>query len=299
MNELAHRYLQPADLRRLRHVRFAPRRAVEGQYAGRHASPQVGRSVEFTDYRPYMPGDEIGDVDWKVFGRSDRLVVKRFEHQTDMHVGLLVDASASMSYRAETGPSKYDLACQLAAAIAFLVIEQQDKVAFAIARHGLRHVHPAAGSQKHLLSILDAMSKTQLGETAGLGEAMRRLAPMMRRRSLLIVFSDLLDDRDEILRGLAAFMSRGCEVIMFHTLHEHELTLPPSESALMIDSETGRRLTLNLHDVRKAYLARIDAFVNEWAAALRSRGIDCNLASTQTHYYHAMQRYLLQRASRK
>ena len=246
-----------------------------------------------------MPGDEIGDVDWKVYGRSDRLVVKRFEHQTDMHVGLLVDASASMSYRGETGPSKYDLACQLAAAIAFLVIEQQDKVAFGVARHGLRHVHPAAGSQKHLLSILQAMSKTQLGETAGLGEALQRFAPMVRRRSLLIVFSDLLDDRDEILRGLAALMSRGCEVIVFHTLHEHELTLPPHESALMVDSETGGRLTLNLHDVREAYLACMDDFVNSWAASLRSRGIDCNLASTDTHYYQALQGYLLQRASRK
>jgi len=299
MSELAHKYLRPADLRRLRYVQFSPRRSVEGAYAGRHASPQRGQSVEFSDYRPYMPGDEINTVDWKVYGRSDRLVVKLFEHQSDMNVGLLVDASASMGYRADSGPSKYDLACQIAASIAFLVTEQQDKVAFAVARHGLRHVHRAAGSQKHLLELLETMTRTKLGEVANLGEALRRYAPMLRRRSLVVVLSDLLDDREDVLQGLSALASRGCEAIVFHTLHEHELRLPDDPSAVFIDSESNNRLTLNIDDVRELYRKRMDQFIRSWSSTLRARGIDYNLADTGHGYYAAMEKYLLQRSARK
>ena len=146
----SHRYLRVEDLRRLRHLFFAARRPVDGRYAGRHASPQRGHAVEFSDYREYAPGDELGDVDWRVYGRSDRLFIKLFEHQTDMTVQLLVDASASMGYAgldvgspsrltrlrrparrpgaglgAASRASKYDQACLLAGAIAFLAIKQQ------------------------------------------------------------------------------------------------------------------------------------------------------------------------------
>ncbi|MBI1370573.1 MAG: DUF58 domain-containing protein [Planctomycetes bacterium] len=301
MNELTHKYLRPADLRRLRYVRFAARRPIEGRYAGRHASPQRGQSVEFNDYRPYMPGDELTAIDWKVYGRSDRLVVKRFEHQTDLSVHLLVDASASMAYRGD-GPtrtlSKYDQAAHLAAAIAFLLTRQQDKVAFGIARHGLRHYHPPAGALTHVMNILTALEKTQLGERADLPDAIARVTALSPRRGLLVVFSDLLDDRDESLRALSAFTARGGEVIVFHVLHPDELSLPDDNAAIFIDAETDQRLTLNLDDLRDAYQQRMRAFLDAWSAALIGRGIDYNLVSTAADYHAALEQYLFKRAAR-
>jgi len=144
LNGLNRKYLRTQDLRRLKNVFFSSRRVVEGQYAGRHASPQRGHSVEFNDYRQYMPGDEVADIDWKVYGRSDKMFIKLFEHQSDMTVNLVVDGSASMAYAGLDGRySKYDHACLMAAAIAFLTTKQQDKVSFALAN---RLLNNAAGS---------------------------------------------------------------------------------------------------------------------------------------------------------
>lgn len=330
------RYLRVEDLRRLRHLVFAARRPIEGQYAGRHASPQRGHSVEFSDYRQYSPGDEIGDIDWKVYGRSDKLFIKVFEHQTDLTVSLLVDASASMAYRglnepaavapadADDGggaswlgnvplvrqkrghndadgaierPSKYDHSCLMAAAIAFLITEQQDKVAFGVAQNGLQAYHEPVGAPAHLQSILHAMAGVESDGEAHLAEAIRELARRARRRGLLILFSDLLEEPDPILRALSAFTGRGSEVIVFHTLHAEELHLPELTEAIFVDSETDQRVRLNVDDVTPAYRKRLKVFLDGWALAFRARGIDYNLVSTDTPYDQALARYLLRRAS--
>ncbi len=321
MDNLQHKYLRIQDLRRLRHLFFASRRPVEGIYAGRHASPQRGHSVEFNDYRTYMPGDELGDIDWKVFGRSDRLFVKLFEHQSDMTVHMLVDASASMNYpyKRQRPPSrnqkpvqvisnvdvglrhldtKYDHACRIAASIGFLGTRQQDKVSFAVARNGLRHFHRPAGAFASLLSILKTMEEVQLGEDAKLAVALDALAARVPRRGLLIVFSDLLEEPEPILRAMSTFTQRGGEVIVFHVLHADELKLPDADDAVFTDAETGQRLTASIPDLRGAYEKRIEQFQTTWAAALRGRGIDYQLAATSTPYEKALEHYLFARASR-
>ena len=333
------RYLRIEDLRRLRHLVFSARRPMEGQYAGRHASPQRGHSVEFSDYRQYSPGDEIGDIDWKVYGRSDKLFIKLFEHQTDLTVNLLVDASASMAYRglnepapapaagtadddddgrhswlervplvrqkrghdgaggALDWPSKYDHGCLMAAAIAFLITKQQDKVAFGVARSGLQAYHEPVAAPGHLQSILRAMAGVEPAGEADLAGAIREMARRVRRRGLLILFSDLLEEPEPILRALSAFTQRGSEVIIFHTLHAEELQLPELAEAIFVDSETQQRVRLNVDDVAPAYRKRLKVFLDSWALAFRARGIDYNMVSTGTPYDQALARYLLRRAS--
>ncbi|KKL59097.1 hypothetical protein LCGC14_2218760 [marine sediment metagenome] len=295
---LNRKYLRVNDLRRLRNLFFSGRRVVEGQYAGRHASPMRGHSVEFSDYRVYMPGDEIADVDWKIYGRSDKLFIKLFEHQSDMTVSLLVDGSASMAYAGLDGEySKYDHACMMAAAVAFLTTRQQDKVSFGLSQNGLVQFHRPHRSFGHLMGILDAMENTSLGGKAGLPDALRKMASQIGHRGLLIVFSDLLDDPQGIFKGLSVFTHRGSEVILFHILHADELSLPDVHESVFVDSETLGRVSMNVEDIRPAYEKKLSRFIHTWSSACRGRGIDYKLISTATHYREALEDYLFQRAS--
>ena len=296
---LNRKYLRLQDLRRLQHLLFTSRRAIEGQYSGRHSTPQRGQSVEFRDYRQYIPGDDLESVDWKVYGRSDKLFVKIFEHQADMTVNLLVDASASMAYRGLNGKgdiSKFDQACFMAAAIGFLVTKQTDRVSFALSRGGLAEAHRPQSSLLHLSNILQAMERTQPKGEASLAEAIRDYVGRSRRRDLLIVFSDLLDEREAVFKSLARCLHRGGEVIVFHVLHADELKLPDIDSGMFIDSETGERVRLSLSDIRPDYDARMRQFLDEWSTACKGHGIDYNLVSTADPYHKALERYLYRRA---
>lgn len=303
------RLLNPADLAPLRHLVFASRRAVVGHYAGKHASPQRGHSVEFQDYRDYTPGDPLGEIDWKVYGRSDKLFIKLFEHQSDMTVNVLVDASASMGYagpdtgqrqRRRMGPqpsSKYDHACAMAAAIAFLVTQQQDKVAFGVAQAGLQHAVRAAGTYPHLHQITGIMESVKPRGPAHLAAAIHAAARQAKRKGLLLIFSDLEEDQDAVLAALARFLHRGHEVIVFHTLHADELELPDLSEAVFVDSESGREVRINVEDVRADYDRKMKANLDSWRRVLTARGVDYNLVSTATPYHEALQRYLFNRAS--
>jgi uncharacterized protein (DUF58 family) len=292
------RYLRVADLRRMKNLFFSSRRVVEGQYAGRHASPLRGHSVEFNDYRQYMPGDEIGDIDWKVYGRTDKLFVKLFEHQSDMTVNLLVDASASMAYGGGDGAyTKYDHACMMAAAIAFLTTQQQDKVSFGLARGGLQDFRRPYSSMGHLVGILRAMEGGRPAGRAELAEALRKMLGMISRRGLLVVFSDLLDESEDIFSAIDGFTHRGGEVILFHVLHADEVRLPSAHEALFLDSESGQKISLNVEDIRQAYDTRLRQFLALWGGGCKGRGIDYKLVSTAADYSKALEQYLYQRAS--
>jgi len=301
------RHLNVQDLRRLRHLGFSSRRAVEGQYAGRHVSPQRGHSVEFKDYREYVPGDEIGYIDWKVFGRSDRWYVKLFEHQSDMTVNILVDASASMHYPSPDAPSrsrlsalpdtKYDHACRMAAAIAFLVTQQQDRVSFGLAHTGLRDFLRPSGSFNQLATILTTMEQTTPTGEAHLADALTAMSRLVPRRGVLVLFSDLLEDVDATLEALSIWTHRGSDAIVFHTLHADELTLPAWHEATFIDSESGGQVKLNVADVRNAYDQRMRAFLDQCATWCRARRVDYNLVSTATPYHKALEHYLFTRAA--
>jgi len=327
-----HKYLRPSELHGLRRLQFAARQRVKGAYAGRHASSRRGDSVEFTDYRQYMPGDDVSHIDWKVYGRSDKLLIKRFEHHTDMNVHLLVDGSASMAYAGElTGDSpsngdstpgriaqlaqrlckrrarpgfrnlsKYDQACLIGAAIAFLTIQQQDRAGITVAQGGLDRPTRPGGGFRHLSALMRPLEQHSPTGEADLGEALNQYAERTKDRGVLVVCSDLLEEREPILKGLTRFKHAGSDVIVFHILHQHELRLPQELSdAQFRDSETGRRLRLNISDVRQAYEQRMHEFIQGWHRDLWTRGMDYNLVTTDQPYQKALERYLVSRATTK
>ncbi len=293
-----HRFLRVSDLRQLRHLFFSSKRVVEGQYAGRHASPQRGHSVEFNDYREYTPGDPLSDVDWKIYGRSDKFFIKLFEHQSDMTVNLVIDGSASMAYAGDGRETKYDFACRLAAAIAFLTLKQQDKVSLSIACNGLERFIRSAGSYAHLNQILQAMEEQQPQQQGDLPRALRDLPARISRKGLVIVFSDLLTaDSDELIKTTGALTHRGNELIIFHLLDPDEIELPDLSDVTFIDSETRSRLRMNLDDVRADYAKRVQRFISRYRSAFKARGVDYNLVSTTKPYHETLRNYLFDRAS--
>ncbi|MCC5848537.1 MAG: DUF58 domain-containing protein [Verrucomicrobia bacterium] len=294
---VVHRYLSPTDIRALRDLEFHPRRMTHGMFSGRHASPQRGQSSEFSDYREYTPGDEMKNLDWKVLGRSDRLYIKTFEHQAQMDVYLLVDASASMEYGRKGAVSagrllrkhpeapdhgKIDYACRLAAAIAWLVTRQQDRAGLGIAQRGLLDFLPARGTTPHVFELVDRLDQLHPMHGSGLALALRDLALRLRRRAVILIFSDLMDDgEDEILLELRKARHRGHTLGLFHVLHPHELDLPDFGEVLLTDSEkTSREIRFHAPDIREAYAERIAAYLHRWHEGALSLGVDHLLAPT-------------------
>lgn len=307
--EFRHKYLRLADLRRLEYLLFAPRRIVEGRYSGQYATRQRGQSVEFRDYRQYLPGDDLGSIDWKVYGRSDKLFIKLFEHQSELTVNLLIDVSGSMAYRGQVGSkrrrgpetalSKYDYACFLAASIGFLVMKQHDRFSCGFAQRGLKRYAPPDSTMRHLTGILRRMEAIRPRGRARLPDAIDELTRQGTRRSLLIVFSDLLDEPDAVAKALAARTQSGGEAIVFQVLHPDELNLPDIEHGLFIDSETAARVRLDVGEIRDEYKQRVREFVDGWSRRCVGLGIDYARAVTNEPYYRVLERYLVGREQRR
>ncbi len=303
LGKLDFKYLQPEELRRLAHMLFAPRRVIQGRYAGHFATNQRGQSVEFRDYRQYLPGDDVSKVDWKVFGRSDKLFIKIFEHHSELTVQLLIDASASMSYRGSAPAtsnslSKYDYACMMAASIGFLLMKQHDRFGFAVSRDGLKNQMPAQGAMQHLLSMLRTMEQVRPGGASELAQSVNTLNQQGSRRNLLLIFSDLWDEPEELAKAMAARVHAGGEVVVFHVLHPDELQLPDIEHGLFIDSETGTRVRLRVREVRADYERKAREFVDTWSRRCRGIGVDYARAVTSKPYYTLLEQYLAGRGGR-
>lgn len=298
---LNRKYLRPEDLRRLSHADFSSRRAIEGLYSGKHKTLQRGQSIEFRDYRQYLPGDEINHVDWKVFGRTDKLFIKLFEHQADLTVHLLVDASHSMFFNGfdrQGGDTKYDCCCRLAAAIAFLITKQHDRFSFGVAQNGLHAFHQPGGNLRFLMKILDSMEGIKPTGDAKLAQSIDDLVQFSKKRDLLCIFSDLLDEQGELLKKMAVWMQRGGEVIVFQVMHEHEIELPDLGAARFIDSESREQMRVDVNSVRRTYNEKIASFISEWSSQCSKLGVDYNLVKVNTPYTSVLQKYFAQRNDR-
>ncbi len=308
------KYLRLHDLRKLTQFFFTGRKPIEGRYSGQHATPQIGQSVEFRDYRQYIPGDEIGSIDWKIYGRSDKLFIKIFEHQADLTVNLLVDASASMAYRGidafrrrkplpwsvddASEKSKFDYACSLAAAIGFLIVKQHDRVGFSLAQGGLTQFLAARSALSHLSAILDAMEQARPKGEARLADAIRDLAGRTGPPGSADCLQRPLGRSRCDRQSLSLFHHRGGEAILFHVLHGDEIRLPQIENGIFVDSETQARVRLNVEDVRTAYEAKLQDFLDGWLRQTKANGINYSLCSTFDPYDRVLERYLTRRAVR-
>ena len=284
--------LSPAELERFGNLLVFARSTVEGYFAGKHRSPHRGSSVEFTDYKEYVPGDEVKRIDWRAYGRSRRLYVRQYEAETDMVVYLLVDVSASMSYAGTEGPSKYVLAAKIAAALAYLMIHQGDKAALGLFAEKLKRFHPPGGTRGHLHNLVSELEMVTPAASTGMAGALTECNLLFKKRGRLIVLSDFWDDTEKTLEALSRFIHRKFEVLLLHVVHPHELDLPAVHAARFRDLETNQEVEVEPEEIRAAYREsarqRMDAFARE--ASLRR--ISHALVHTHRAYLDAIEAYL-------
>jgi uncharacterized protein (DUF58 family) len=305
-NQPGRKYLLVADLRRLQNLQFAARLIVEGFYQGKHRSPFYDFSSEFADYRPYTPGDEIRAIDWRAYARTDRHYIKLFRKETDMNCYLLVDASNSMAYRGDTGGnrrgaprkevaapvSKWEYASFLAAGLAYLIIQQGDKASVALGGDKLQAFVPAGGTPQNLQRILITLERAAPGGPTGLATTLKGLFGAIKRKGLLVVISDFLDEPDQIFSALSMFTHKGFAVLLFQVLTDEEMLLPSLDNALFEDMESSAFVVSEPNAVRVAYQAELQAFLHELESNAKARRIYYRLATTSQPYYEALEAYL-------
>jgi uncharacterized protein (DUF58 family) len=295
---LAHPYLDLAGMEALRQVRLRPRGEAEGTFAGPHKSHFRGTAVEFSDYREYAPGDDIRLVDWKVFARTDRHYVRLYDAERNLLTYLVVDKSGSMDYRGaiHNTPSKLELACRLAAALGYLVVREGDEVGLSMADTTLHSHLPASASWAHLNRILDCLGRARAEGRTDLGSCLEQVFSRIKRRGVLVVFSDFLDVPVEFWRKIDLFRRSRFDVILFHVVHPEELDLPALAAARFLETEGGRgAFNAEPDEVRTLYQRRFEAFLREIKAGCRARGCDWFLVRTSDEPYGFLRNCFLER----
>ena len=289
--------LDPAVVARLSHLDVRARLVVEGFIAGMHRSPFHGFSVEFAEHRPYMPGDPLKNLDWKVWARSDRYLVKLYTEETNLRCHLLLDLSGSMGFKsARAAMSKLEYAQSLCAALAYLMLQQQDAVGTLLfADRPLRYV-PARAVRSHLDVLLKTLGSAAAGGRTRLGPALHELAERIRRRGLVVLCSDLMDRPAEVLKGLQHFRHRHHEVVVFHILDPDEVDFPYTDTATFVDLETDERLTTEPWEIARRYRERLAAWTEQYRRNCRENLIDYVRLDTRTPFDKALLAYLEKRA---
>ena len=287
-------FLDPATIARLGSLDLKVRAIVEGFLTGLHRSPFKGFSVEFAEYRQYLPGDDLTTLDWKVYGRTDRHFVKKFEEETNLECHLLLDISRSMGYGSGS-VTKIQYGSYLAGALAYLMTRQRDAVGLiAFDDKIVKMLRPSARSG-HLTSLLVTLERLPIGNRTDVAKPLRDLAEAVRKRGLVVLISDLLDDVDRVLQGLKHFRYRGSEVIVFHVLDPAELHFPFDETARFRDMETQDEIVAVPEVVRSRYLEAIRDLQERYRRELRLAGIDYVMLDTAVPLETALTSYLMTR----
>ena len=288
--------LDPAVLASIADLELRARVAVEGFLAGLHRSPHRGFSSEFSDYRNYYPGDDMRYVDWKVYARSGKFYIKQFEDETNVRCYILLDCSASMGYGSDT-LTKFEFARTLAAALAYFITGQRDAVGLITFDHKIQHYLPSRYRRGHLMHILRALTETDSGDVTDILQPLADLAHSLKRRGLVILVSDLLDENEEAtMAGLQQLRAKGNDVIVFHVLDDAELTFPFDRIADFEDSETHEVQKAVPQRVRETYLQEIEQFCNFYKEKCRAAGMDYCLLNTSEPLDTALASYLSKRA---
>jgi uncharacterized protein (DUF58 family) len=285
------RFLDPATLARLGSLELKARTVVEGFLSGLHRSPFKGFSVEFAEYRQYLPGDDLSTIDWKVYARSDRYYVKKFEEETNLDCHLLLDVSASMGY-ASGGISKLRYGSMLAACLAYLMSRQRDAVALTTFDDEITAMLPPSARPGHLRSLLLTLDSLSLGSRTDVSKPLHLLADGIRKRGLVVLISDLLDEPERVVDGLRHFRFRGSDVVVFHLLDPAELTFPFERAARFRDIELGDELMAVPSVVRQQYLDALNQAVDRYRQDLGAAGIDYQLIDTSIPLDFALMSYL-------
>jgi uncharacterized protein (DUF58 family) len=273
--------LDPAVLARLATLKLRVRAITEGVLSGLHKSPHHGQSVEFAEHKEYAPGDEIRHIDWKAYGKFDKYYVKRYEQETNLRAWLVVDASGSMGYRgAEGGLTKFEYASALAASLAYLLVRQGDAAGLVVVTDRIVRAVPPRAAASQLPQLVDLLAATVPAGQTRLAAAVDHVVEHAPRRGSIVVFSDLFDAEERVLKRLSQLRRRKHEVTLFHVLDPYELEFPFDDPTRFLSMEDAREVEANGRDVRKGYLEVLARWLDEVKRGAAESDVDYALCRT-------------------
>jgi uncharacterized protein (DUF58 family) len=291
-------YLRPEVIRQVARLDLRAKFIVEGFLAGLHASPFHGFSVEFSEHRKYVPGDDLKDLDWTVLARTDKYYLKKFEAETNVTGYLVMDLSGSMAYTYRQELTKFDYAICLAAALGYLMIHQQDPVGLVTFDTQIRACLPPRSKRTQLGTMLAVLANLKPAGQTDVANCLHQLAAMIRSKSLVMLFSDLLTDPEPVLQSLHHLRHRGNEIILFHILDEAEVRFPFEGVIDFEDVEEHQRLVLDARGIKRDYLQAVGEFQDFYRRESAKANIDYVPMDTSISFDKALMEYLLQRQKR-
>lgn len=289
------KYLRPETVSKLSNMELRARLVVEGFITGLHKSPYHGFSVEFAEHRPYMPGDDLKHVDWKVLGRTDRYYIKQYEEETNLKCYLILDMSRSMDFASDGQLRKREYASYLAGALAYLMVKQQDAVGLSVYDEKVRTYLPPHATQSYLKLILKELESAEGGKTTRTAKSLNEIAERVKRRGLVVIMSDLFDDPNDVMVAFKHFRHRKHEVIVMHILDPLERTFAFGADAVFRDMETDEEIMTQPWHIMKSYQTEIRKFIERYKKECREHNIDYVLLDTTVPFDVALFQYLHKR----
>ncbi len=290
------KYLDPEMLARIKGLQLRAKLIVEGYVSGVHRSPFHGFSIEFAEHREYSPGDDLRYLDWKVFGRTDKYYLKEFEEETNLFCYLVLDISQSMAYRSPQAPlSKLEYAQRAAAALAYLVLRQQDSAGLVTFDHEVRAFVRPSSTPAHIKQLIEVMEQTRAERKTRCGAIFHELAERFKKRGIVVVLSDLFDEVDSMMTGLKHFRHRRHEVVVMHLLDPAELEFPFQRPTLFKGLEALPDVLVEPGSVRRAYQEQLGEFLRRVKQGCRMHRIDYVLMRTDQPLDVVLSGYLASR----
>jgi uncharacterized protein (DUF58 family) len=306
----AEQYLNPDIIRQVRRLDLRAKFIVEGFLAGLHESPYRGFSLEFAEHRRYTPGDDPRNLDWTVWAKTDRLFVRTYQAETSLAAYLVVDTSRSMAYAgpdgapsghgtpAVPGMSKREYATALASALGYLLVHQGDSVGLGLVGNGLNRFLRPRGGRRQLARVLAELTRSESAGGTDLAAGLHTLAQRVRRKSLMILLSDLVDEPGQVLAAVRHLAVRGHDVVVFQILDAAERNLDFSGPVILEDPETGQRVETDADGIRDAYRERLGKTVAAYERGVRELGGDFASMTTATAFDKALCTFLHERKRR-
>ena len=279
------------ELERFENLLVFAKAVVEGYFAGKHKSPYRGSAAEFADYKEYVAGDDVGRLDWRVYGRTRRLYIRQFEEETDMTVYLMVDTSGSMRFAGAKRQSKFLLAAKIAAALAYLMTAQADKSALALFAQKVTQFVAPGGTRRHLHRLVTELERVRPARTTGIAAAVEECVSLFKKRGRIVILSDFLDDPAALFDALSQVVHRKFEILLLQVTDPDELNLP-AFAAKFVDLETAETVQVDPEEIRAAYRERVRHAIDDLAREADLRQIQHRLIDTSRPYLDAIEAYL-------
>ena len=289
------KYLNPSVISKLNSLELKARLVVEGFMVGLHKSPYHGFSVEFTEHRPYMQGDSPKDIDWKVYGKTDKFFIKQYEEETNLKSYLLLDTSGSMKYSSEGNITKLEYATTLAAALSYLMLKQQDAVGLTLYSDKINKYYPPRANKTYLQELLKSLSDIPSSNKTNTASCLNAIAEKINRRGLVIIISDFFDEVNSTLSALKHFRYQKNEVIAFQILDPIEKSFAFGNDAIFIDMESGDEITTQPYQIQKAYKQAMEQFITRIKNECLNSNIEYNLLDTSVPFDKALFSYIQKR----